>query len=36
MSKIISDRFGERMKAGPNDSNEDEKDKRRAVNRGKP
>lgn len=36
MSKIINDRFGERMKAGPNDSDEDEKEKRRELARGKP
>lgn len=36
MVKILSDRFGERMKAGPNDSSEDDKAKRRMVARGKP
>lgn len=36
MAKIISDRFGERMKAGPNDSSEDENEKRQTLVRAKP
>ena len=36
MSKIITDKFGERTEAGPNDSSEEEKEIRRGINRGKP
>lgn len=36
MAGIINDRFGERVAADPNDSSEDEKDKRRKLARGKP
>lgn len=36
MTGIIDDKFGERMKADPNDSSEDEKEKRRSLARGKP
>lgn len=32
--KIINDQYGERDKAGPNDSSEDEKDLRRMVGKG--
>lgn len=36
MAGIINDKFGERMEAGPSDSDEDEKKKRRKVNRSRP
>ncbi len=31
MAKVIDDRFGERIAAGPNDSSEDEREKRRLA-----
>lgn len=36
MSKILRDRFGERAKAGPNDSSEDDREKREELAREKP
>lgn len=36
MTKIISDRFGERSEAGLNDSSEEEREKRRLIAQGKP
>lgn len=36
MKKVIFDRYGERVKAGPNDSTEEEKELRQMVGLGKP
>jgi len=36
MGRIIDDEFGERMAAEPNDSSEEEREKRRRVDRSRP